>query len=240
MNRKILILSALISMGMLFQSCEKEENYNANSNGEETNFANEKQKGNAKTGNFGDPNQELLVTDKAQLTKAHFEDLNEIPGTNVWFNYFNSIYDSGLTIEVSFENEAQTNSIATSYFDAYFGNNTTTYGNIDQFRDSWLQTVAISSEINSDEKTYISNLIYATVGMKKIFLSGIIVTNDYPPSSDMAHPWDIAFNNCMRRNVPSGFLKRIGWVLSGNIFIDVADCIIEATQVINGAEPGNI
>lgn len=44
------------------------------------------------------------------------------------------------------------------------------------------------------------------------------------------HPWDESFNNCMKGKLGGrGPFSNLGWVLSGEVFLDTADCIGSAS-----------
>lgn len=228
MKTKILTINFLLILSIAFYSCEKEES-NMTTNFE-TSTKNKDVTNKSTT--FGDNNNETIIIESAITTRDHFNNISQVPETSEWFQYFESVTDLGNLMvngEVETENEVEASSLLSDYFDAYYEATELTVTDVNNFRNLWLNTVSINSSINIEEKNYISNIIYVTVGVKRIFIEDIIVTSDYPPSADRAHPWEIRFNLCMRKKVPSGFFKRLLWVLDGGIFIDVADCIIEAS-----------
>ena len=223
MKTKI-ILSLLIAFGLSFQSCEKEDSVTPS-----TDTKSSKERGlDSKSTSYGSISNANAVYTAAFATESHFISIGETPTASQWNEEFISNYDNSISTPESFANESEMETLLDDYYDDILNisHSQSDSLSLDSILQSNLDIVASNEKITSSEKDYLSNAIY-------ILNAGIDVANNIATiaAPERPHPWHIAFNSCMRARVPDGFFSSLAWVLSGDIFLDVGDCMVYAFSV---------
>jgi len=228
MKTKILTTATIICLGIAFQGCEKEDTSTPDAFSVDNKSKSFEK--NTKTAIYGDPIYNEEIYDAALITENHFKNQGIVPEADDWYNYFENNYSNNLTAPLSTDNELEATDALNNYLTAIFSisNAESNSISLDSLMEAELLLVATNPNLSATEKDHISNAIYILNAM-------VDVSHNFATIqvSERPHPFEVAFNACMRERVPGGFVGNLYWVFSFKMFRDVVDCTEHALKVIN-------